>query len=271
MTTPLKKGTVASRWLRAVQPLLSARLGGALKIATQLTEFLNDDVFAESGRLVGWQGIQGLAKATGLCERAVQANLRRLERRGVVVPTMSQGGRSKTNCYELKMPQTPHAGAGFNHQKPRTPVQGLAEQTPHSQVNKPRIRASKTPHAGAPELYKNYNRTLATTAETDPGAPRQRAGALGAPSEGEQDESSPRFGQFEADLRRALGERFKWLALSTLVEHINDTVVLSALTAGQADNIRKHCEADILAAIGASRLMFEIVLAAEPMNARRPP
>lgn len=70
MTIPVKKGAIASRWLRAVQPLLPSRLGGALKLATQLTEFLNEDVFADSGRLVGWQGIQGLSEATRLCERA---------------------------------------------------------------------------------------------------------------------------------------------------------------------------------------------------------
>jgi hypothetical protein len=152
MTTPVKKGAVASRWLRAVQPLLSSRLGGALKVATQLTEFLNEDVFADSGRLVGWQGIQGLSKATGLCARAVQINLRRLERLGVVVPTISRGGRSKSNCYELKMPpghhadqvadvvKTPHAHAGFIRTKPRT----RRSETPHSQVRDPARRCTRT-------------------------------------------------------------------------------------------------------------------------------
>jgi hypothetical protein len=97
--------------------------------------------------------------------------------------------------------------------------------------------------------------TLAATSDTETGGPRQRANALGP---------------LDADLRARLGERIKWLAMAKLVEHSADTLTLSVLTALQADNIRRHCEPDILAVAGVTRLAFQIEIAAEP-NARRRP
>ena len=44
------------------------------------------------------------------------------------------------------------------------------------------------------------------------------------------------------------------------------SLTLSVLTVYQGDNIRKYCEADILAAAGVSRLEFKV----EPTKARRP-
>lgn len=247
---PVKKGAAASRWLRAVQPLLSSRLGGALKLATQLTEFLNEDVFADSGRLVGWQGIQGLSEATRLCERAVQKNLRRLEKLHVVEPTISRGGRTKTNCYELKMPpghadqaaaaaevETPHAGTGFNDQKPRTPVQGLSGKTPHSQVRNPALAGQKTPYAGSPELLKNYK---------EPSRAREPRGHKGLGS------------TLCAKLRARIGDDdFRaWFAKGEagIVEETADTIVIAVRDKSFAEQIQTRFASDLVACSGVPRV-----------------
>lgn len=65
-----------------------------------------------------------------------------------------------------------------------------------------------------------------------------------------------------------LGERFEYLAAVKLAGHSKDAITLSVLTTYQADNIRRHCQADILAVAGASELKFEVILP-EPLRKRR--
>jgi hypothetical protein len=79
------------------------------------------------------------------------------------------------------------------------------------------------------------------TTGTETGGPRQRADAPGP---------------HEAGLRKRLGERFEWLDCAKLAGHSTDTVTLAIVTRAQGDNIRKHCEADILAEFGVTRLEF---------------
>jgi len=275
MTTPLKKGAVASKWLRAVQRLLPPRSGGALKVATQLTEFLDEDTFANSGRLIGCQGVPGLSAATRLCKRAVQKNLRRLELLGVVAPTISRGGRGNYNWYELRMPpgsdadqvaggddkETPHVRAGFSNGKPRTPVQGLSDQNRARPFQKPRTPVPETPYARAPVLQEYSNSTSAPTTNGDTGGPRQRVNALGPP-----------LGALDATLRQNLGGRFKYLATARLVPTTAAGAVrLSVLTDAERVLIRRNCEAEILAAAGASYLEFDVELSADQPNPRRRP
>jgi hypothetical protein len=125
-----------------------------------------------------------------------------------------------------------------------------------------------------------HNRTLRPTADTEHGGPRQRADALGPPPEtgkrlgngsgptAQGEPPDPALGPLDADLRQRLGERFEYLAAVKLAGHSKDAITLSVLTTYQADNIRRHCQADILAVAGASELKFEVILP-EPVRKRR--
>jgi hypothetical protein len=59
--------------------------------------------------------------------------------------------------------------------------------------------------------------------------------------------------------------------MARLVARTADTVTLSVLTAYQRDEIRKHCEGDILAAAGATKLEFAVEIAVAPLSRRRMP
>ena len=139
---------------------------------------------------------------------------------------------------------------GFPIKKPRQPC----PETPGSGDAKPRQPCH-------PNLLITDDRTSAPTADTEPGGPRQRAVALGPHP----------LGALEPDLRKRLGENFKWLSMARLLVRAAETVTLSVLTAYPGDNIRKHCEADILAVAGATQLEFVIELTVDLPKQRRLP
>ena len=78
--------------------------------------------------------------------------------------------------------------------------------------------------------------------------------------------SRPALAALETDVRQKLADRAEWLTGAKLVARDATSVTLSVWNEHQADNVRRFCGADILAAAGASELLFEIIL---PAPARR--
>ena len=93
---------------------------------------------------------------------------------------------------------------------------------------------------------------------TELGAPRLRADALGAP-----------LGHLQEALHERLGdERMRLLAAARLLSVDAEVIRLQVLTRYQADEIVKHCLSDILDISRAKRIEFEFAIKADPFNAR---
>jgi hypothetical protein len=251
----MKRGVQISRWLSQVKADRRFYMTSDFKVAIQLTERTNNAAFARSGILQTWQGVALIAAETGLDERTVQRAVRRLQAYGHVAVDFG-GGRAKSNCCTLILKgemQTPAPVPPFIDKK--TPAQ--KSLNPGTEVPKPR-------HTCHPNLLKNYNRTSCAQTDTEPSGPRQRAdGALGP--------RPPAMGELDAPLRARLAERFVWLAGVTLKARTTNAVTLSVLTPSARDNVRKYCEADILAATGAAKLEFEFAITPEIPKPRRMP
>jgi len=105
--------------------------------------------------------------------------------------------------------------------------------------------------------------------ETDDGGPRQRADALGPPRQrlgngsaaAAEPSRDPSLVALETEIRQKLGERAEWLTEAKLVACTAGAIVkFAVLNIHQANNIRKFCQADILAVAGATTLEFDVVL-----------
>lgn len=224
----MKRATQTYAWLNAVKAAPRLRRS-IFVVAFQLTQKISTAEFEISGRLITWQSIPLLAVSTGLGERAVRYAIRRLEATGYLSITTG-GGRKRSNHYTLTLPETLQARAGFSE----------AETLQNSTVNPARI-VPKPCTRVPPNLLKKDSLIFPDKREADPRGPRLRADALGPHTAG---------------LRKRLAERWEWLDCAKLAGHSSDTVTLAVVTLAQGDNIRKHCEADILAEFGVTRLEF---------------
>lgn len=215
-----------------------------LLVANQLSRNTNKEEFERSCRLITWQGIDTLVAETGLSETMVRKCLKRLLAIGRIRIAEKGGGRGNSTRYELLL-ETLHTRAPF-------PATESPTETLHSEGLNPTLRGPK-PYT---RVHPNReHRTLKQdNTDTWASAPRLRADALGA---------------LDEELRAELGERFVWLDAAKLDGHSADTVTLAVLNSYQADNIRKHCEADILRVADAEKLEF--VVQRQPPTARRLP
>jgi hypothetical protein len=252
----MKRASRIFNWLAQVNADRSLR-NSTFKVAHALANKTNDAEFNKSDRLVTWQSIPTLINATGLCDRTVRYGTKLLEKTGHIAVDPGHGPR-RSNRYTLIL------------QKRQT-IASLTEAIsgkplPHSVEQK---RQSGTPIAAnidtssgnpMPPNYSinNFSNFCSPNLETEDASrgPRGLEG-LGA------------LGALEPDLRRRLGDDFKWLAMARLEALTENTVTLSVLTASQRDAIQKHCEADILAAAGVTKLDFVVEIATEPRHGRR--
>jgi hypothetical protein len=265
----MKRGVQIARWLKQVKA--DHRLCTVdFTVAYQLSERTNEAEFARSGILLTWQGIALLAAEAGVCERTVQRSVGRLQKFKHLA-IKPGGGRHHSNRYTLLLHATQAVAAIDDNSETVTAVSGfsgngdsgvgVSPETVTVVSGKGDSRVAKPRQPCHPNFYRTTDRTLATISETEPGGPRSRADALGPHP----------LGELEPELRSRLGENFKLLSMARLVARTDETVTLSVLTVWQGDNIRQHCEADILAAAGVTELRFEFAIAPEPPPLRRMP
>ncbi|WP_418888527.1 helix-turn-helix domain-containing protein [Mycolicibacterium neoaurum] len=122
---------------------------GQFRVAVELCEFAGPD------KPEVWPSIPTIAENCEMTQKGVQVALKALTKRGLIVCIhASKGGRGQTNRWRLMVPQTPNAGSGFVDQKPRTPVRGLASETPNTEAPKPRTQSPETPNGGSGEVVR---------------------------------------------------------------------------------------------------------------------
>jgi hypothetical protein len=230
------------------------------KVAFQLAQKTNTAELEKFGTLVTWQSIPTMADAIQMSERTVRDMVSRLQAAGHL-EIESGHGPGNSNRYTLKYRQP---AAAFNEANTGSGLPHSDEQMRQLSV---RIAAVERTNSGSrlPPNYSISNSIISARAREEH---RESESASCGPR---SLEGLGPLGPLEAELRRRLGENFKWFAMAKLVERTADTVTLSVLTASQRDAIRKHCESDILTAAGASRLEFIVEIAADPPKARRRP
>ena len=250
------KGALAqiNDWLDAVKADRRLTANSVFKVAWQLTRKLSSKEFGKTGGLTTWQGIETLAAATGLSERMVRYAVRQLEATGYLAIKTGHGPRQSNRYTLIEQKRQPIAEFPNANTVNRLPHSG--EQKRQSSVSNAATHCAESGNPLPPNSLNNsFFNSSKSNPDTGASGPRQRVDALGPP-----------LGELDADLRQCLGERFKWLSMAKLAERDDTSLTLSVLTVYQGDNIRKYCEADILAAAGVSRLEFKV----EPTKARRP-
>jgi hypothetical protein len=235
-----------SRWRDQVKTDGSlTRAANCFKVAYQLSMKTNADEFDKSGRLVTWQGIKTLAMLTALSERTVFRAIRHLQANGHV-SIESGGGRHRSNCYTLT-----------EAKNPVRPVRVLETETLTKMARNPDNAGAKPCQDCHPNLLINNNRTYAPTTDTELGAPRQRAVALGAPS-GKQGG----LGELGEEVRKRIdAANFDaWLGndKATFVSLIDDTVTIAVQSKFIAREIANRFEREIVEAAGVKRLNIEV-------------
>jgi Replication protein C N-terminal domain len=259
------RATQIFRWLHAVKA--DRRMNAScVKVAMQLTHKTSEAEFAKSGTLVSWwQSELTIAAAIGRGERTVRYAIRRLESCGYVL-TKHGHGEGQANQYTLILPNRQELAAydGSNTGKV-LPV----STDPKRQVHAP-IPANSEPETGKnlpPNYSSNHLSNYSDDRETEPGAPRLRADALGAPPDsGNANGLGPLGADFEPELRRLLGDRWKWLLGAQVVERTDRVLVLSVPTPSFREPILKHCRTELIAVAGISEIRFSTALAVEPMQ-----
>jgi hypothetical protein len=250
------------RWLEGVKagPRLKAA-GSCFLIAHALSRRTNGNEFRKSGRLITWQSIPTMAGDTGLSERMVRYAVRRLEAAGHLAVMTGHGPR-QSNRYTLI--ENRHSGAAINSGNSSTRVPHIPEQMRHSGSPNAAPGCAESGTRVPPNSSITHSLTLPPTDDTEPGGPRLRAEEALGPL-------PPAMGELDAPLRDLLGERWKWLVGVKLEARTADTVTLAVTTPSARDNIIRHCEADILAVAGASKLEFKFLIAVDVPPLRRMP
>jgi hypothetical protein len=255
----MKSASQIFAWLNALKA--DRRLhASCFKIAYQLSNRTNVAEFKKTGRLVTWQAIPTLAAATGLSDRTVRRVVRRLQLTDHLT-VKPGGGRGRSNRYTLT-PQTLSPVSAFSEAKPGHPWQGLDGQTRSKATLNPVTGDHKPCHQWPLNLsIKEFSNLSERERESETASrgPRRAEGALGP------------LASLDAELRRRLGEKSKWLVMAEVAARSDDSVTLSVPTPSQRDAIIKHCELDILAAAGVSELKFVVEISADPPEARRRP
>ena len=222
-----------------------------------------------------------MASALHVTKRAVQINLGHLYSLGYLEP-ISQTPGGYVNAYNVL------AAEKANLRSPLTV--GKANLRSSFEKGEPTFQKGEPPFVHNPLLS---HVVPSDHRETEPGAPRLRADALGAPepapeaskrlTNGQASEAKPPtpprrlkalgpLADRETELRDRLAERFRVLCMGEVVEQTADgVIVIEVATPNLGNMIRRDCEADLLAITGARELKFTIRIAAEPPPLRRMP
>jgi hypothetical protein len=196
-----------------------------------------------------------LAKALDCTERGVQISRDRLVSLGYLGPIGVKPG-GYVSSYNVLIAEKANAGSASEKGERRFASENKKANGGGQKGERP-FQKGEAPFVHDPLI--SLDIPSAPNGETEHHGPRRAEGALGP------------LGALEPDLRRRLGENFKRLSMARLVARTADTVTLSVLTAYQRDEIRKHCEGDILAAAGATKLEFAVEIEAAPLSLRRMP
>jgi hypothetical protein len=190
-----------------------------------------------------------LAEALHITTRAVQISRDHLVRFDYLEPIGKRPG-GNVSGYKVVIPErrTPvrHSEKGeptfASHKGKGEPVFQEGESTFAQRRTAIRTNLS---------LLSPFTLPLAPTRETENrGVSPRPDGARPAP-----------LGKLEGELRQRLGGRFDLLSLARLLPTTDtDTVRLSVLTPSQRDQIKQKCEADILAAAGASQIEYVVAI-----------
>ena len=257
----MKPASQIFQWLHAIK--VDRRLNSTCSlVALQLTDKTNEREFARSGTLITWQAELTIAVAIGRCERTVRTAIKLMERHDYVL-IKSGHGKGRSNQYTLTLPNRQEVAAyGGSDTGKKLPVE--TEGNRQLLSRQPATFEQATGKKLPPNLSKNHLSNLSAHPDTEPAA---RDGASPAPGGARP----PPLGQYDADLRRRLGDDFKWLRTASLVGKSGGTLTLAIKTDFQGEMIRKLCQAAILEVTGASRLEFNVELptVVDPPKARR--
>jgi hypothetical protein len=187
------RGRAIFSWLHAVNGRAPST---AVKVALHLSQQTSRVAYQNSGKLiVAYQSIEAIANAIGLTDRTIQKNVRKLQVLGLLAVGANRGGYGRSNCYTLMMPadyasedepaETPSGGTPFNEEQPRPAGDPLEPERVNAEVEKGEREGQIPRPAGHPSYVKTIVQTIGPNADTEPGAPRDRANALGAPPERE--------------------------------------------------------------------------------------
>ena len=99
------RGVAIARWLHAAN---RRSRNAATTVAVQLSQYTNAAEFENTGKLIAFQSIETMAAESGLTDRTVQKNIRKLQAVGFVACSPNHGGRGRSNCYTLDAAGTRH-------------------------------------------------------------------------------------------------------------------------------------------------------------------